>query len=702
MRVFTVALACFVLAAACGGKSAAPPPPPPAAPAGLAATGGNGQIALTWTAVPGATSYLILRGDAAGTEAALTPPAASTAAAYTDTGLTAGKIYYYVVQAKNNAGTSPKSAEASALTAPGAPAGLSVITTDTSALVQWTASPGATDYVVSRAAGGTTTFSQVAATTTPGASEGGLTPNTPYVYAVRAHNSSGTSADATSNATTAPIAPTALMASASNHHVTLNWTAAAGAGTGGYRVLRSTSASGPFTSVGTASGISFTDTFLTNNTPYFYVVHTIGGTGESGDSGPASATPFIEICTVDAASDQVSVFDGTANGNAAPKRFFGWTTGIAEGTGIGTDGTNVYVASKYTKTVNVYLRTTVANNKPPDRTISLPFQPTALTVDALQAEIYVAMGPVINVYSTAASGAAPTLKRSLTSSGTIRGIQVFRGVTGSTTVNQTFVVSDNRILVYNNGDSGTIAPQTTMTPQGVDAATQLVGPAYDPIDDVIFVGWSDRFTLKGYVAPYLRTSPSGVTSPFASRTPITDPLLLYPGGIVVDGTLLWVATYNGYPGNGALLKFPRASSGPASPTGGFNGPKAPIYKPGPLLLDTTNNEFWFLNGKNGALAFTKTGISTSPPAYSLMGRCDGPLRSGGNCGRPGQWGNRHSQQSILRPLHCGVSYRGQQPGGARPKLDRQPVGYVRGLSRNRSGERRILGELGRHPRLHSA
>lgn len=626
MRVFTVALACFALTAACGGKSASPPPPPPAAPAGLAATGGNGQISLTWIGVPGATSYLILRGDAAGTEAALTPPAASTAAAYTDTGLTAGKTYFYAVQAKNNTGTGPKSAEASALTAPGAPAGLSVTTTDTSALVQWTASPGATDYVVLRAPGGTTTFSQVAASTTPGASDSGLTPNTSYVYAVRAHNASGTGANATFNATTAPTPPTGVTASASNHHVTVNWTAPAGAGSGGYRVLRSTSASGPFTSAGTASGTSFTDTFLTNNTPYYYLVHTIGGAGESGDSGSASATPFIEICAVDGASYAVSVYDGTATGNAPPKRSFGWSTGIAEGTGIGTDGTNIYIASKYTQTVNIYPRT-VSGDTPPTSMITLPGQPTALTVDASNAEVYVAIGQRIYVYSTSDSG-SPAPKRTpltLPSAGTVTGIQVYV----SASVNLTFVLLSNTVLVYSNGATGTTAPQKIITPANTTASTSLVGPAYDPTDNAVFVGWYGAITGEPIFASY-SIAVTGVTQPV--RTPITttiggnDPYLqqAVPGGIILDGANLWVTAGGLNTTNSSLLQFARLATGDASPPNGFVGVNTKIFKPGALVLDTTHSELWFLNGKNGASAYLKTSTAvTSAPARALTGDTTG-------------------------------------------------------------------------------
>ena len=442
MRLNSLILACTLVLAACGSNPTAPPPKAPAAPTGLAATSGAGKISLVWSASAGATSYHILRGDAAGAEAVLTPPAVSTSASYTDSGLADGKTYYYLVQAVNAAGKSANSPEtsattavpaptgltatggaaqvslswtavagatsysvqrgsgtggpyteiatpsvmsytdatvaggttyyyvvlavtpqgktgasleASALTVPDAPTGLLVSSTDTSVTVQWTATHGATDYDVLRAAGATpATFSLVGNTTGTSIADTGLTLNTAYVYAVRSNDTSGKSANATINVTTAPAAPAGLTATASNHHVALAWTAPAGAVSAGYRILRSGSASGPFASIGTASGTSYTDTMLTNNTTYYYVVHSFGTSGESGDGTVVNGTPVIELCALDGASYSVSVFDGTAGGNTAPKRSFGWATGIAEATGIGIDGANIYIASKYTNTVNVY------------------------------------------------------------------------------------------------------------------------------------------------------------------------------------------------------------------------------------------------------------------------------------------------------------------------------------------------------------
>jgi Glycoside hydrolase family 44 len=90
-----------------GGGGAAP-----AAPAGLAAAAGNQQITLTWNASAGATSYHVKRATMAG--GPYTQVAAPTANSDTDTALTNGTAYYYVVSAVNSYGESANSSEVSA------------------------------------------------------------------------------------------------------------------------------------------------------------------------------------------------------------------------------------------------------------------------------------------------------------------------------------------------------------------------------------------------------------------------------------------------------------------------------------------------------------------------------------------------------------------------------------------------------------
>ena len=84
------------------------------APSGLVAAPLPGGVRLDWTASHGATGYNVYRGTASGTYA--TDPVGSTTGSttYTDTGLTAGVPYFYVVKATNSLGASAPSNEASA------------------------------------------------------------------------------------------------------------------------------------------------------------------------------------------------------------------------------------------------------------------------------------------------------------------------------------------------------------------------------------------------------------------------------------------------------------------------------------------------------------------------------------------------------------------------------------------------------------
>ena len=101
-----------------GGSSAASAAvsatPTLAAPTGLTATAGNAQVALTWTAVTGATSYNVYSG------ATLLGSVATTS--YTNTGLTNGTAYSYTVTAVVNSVASPASSSVTATpTAPTKP-----------------------------------------------------------------------------------------------------------------------------------------------------------------------------------------------------------------------------------------------------------------------------------------------------------------------------------------------------------------------------------------------------------------------------------------------------------------------------------------------------------------------------------------------------------------------------------------------------
>jgi hypothetical protein len=84
----------------------------PSAPTALKATTGNAQISLSWSASANATGYHVKRGLASGGPYTLLASVSTTSC--TDSSVSSGMTYYYVVSAYNTAGQSGNSNEASA------------------------------------------------------------------------------------------------------------------------------------------------------------------------------------------------------------------------------------------------------------------------------------------------------------------------------------------------------------------------------------------------------------------------------------------------------------------------------------------------------------------------------------------------------------------------------------------------------------
>ncbi|HEY6388810.1 MAG TPA: glycoside hydrolase family 44 protein [Candidatus Acidoferrum sp.] len=277
----------------------------PAAPTGFLATAGNSQVSLSWNASTGATGYYVRRATVSG--GPYTQIAGPTTNSYTNTGLTNGTTYYYVVSAFNSAGQSVDSNQASATpvapaTPPAAPTGLQATAGNAQVSLTWTASAGATSYHVKRATTNGDPYAQVAAPASANFADAGLTNGTTYYYVVSALNSAAESANSSQvSATpvapaTPPAAPTGLQATAGNAQVSLTWTA--GVGATSYHVKRSTTSGGPYTQVAAPTTTNDADTGLTNSTTYYYVVSALNAAGESANSSQASATPLAATADV--------------------------------------------------------------------------------------------------------------------------------------------------------------------------------------------------------------------------------------------------------------------------------------------------------------------------------------------------------------------------------------------------------------------
>src|SRR5208337_4572358 len=71
----------------------------PAAPSGATATPGNSQATVSWSAVTGATSYDLYWSTTTGVTKDNGTKIANVTSPYTQTGLTNGTTYYYVLTA---------------------------------------------------------------------------------------------------------------------------------------------------------------------------------------------------------------------------------------------------------------------------------------------------------------------------------------------------------------------------------------------------------------------------------------------------------------------------------------------------------------------------------------------------------------------------------------------------------------------------
>ncbi|CAM4474153.1 glycoside hydrolase family 44 protein [Paenibacillus tarimensis] len=95
------------------GDNNNPPETAPDAPTGLKAIAGEQSVTLSWNASVGATSYIVKRA-AAGSSSYVTLASQVAGTTYTDTDVSAGTTYHYVVSAVNSKGVSPNSASVSA------------------------------------------------------------------------------------------------------------------------------------------------------------------------------------------------------------------------------------------------------------------------------------------------------------------------------------------------------------------------------------------------------------------------------------------------------------------------------------------------------------------------------------------------------------------------------------------------------------
>ena len=280
----------------------------PSAPTLVAATPGNDQVSLSWTApsTDGGstiTGYKVYRGDIEGSESLLTTLGQTLS--YVDSIVSNGQTYFYKVAAVNGVGEGSRSnsVNATPATTPSAPRNLTAMFGNEYVQLNWetpSSNGGSTiiNYQVWRATGSGAKTPRVLLGTVFSFNDTDVDNGDTYYYTVKAINSIGSSVDSnqvTANPATVPNAPTGLMATSGDAFVSLEWTAPSddgGKDVTGYTLFRG-SVSGEYSeSFSLGNVLTYNDTSLTNGQRYYYAIAAVNAIGEGSRSSEVFSTPM--------------------------------------------------------------------------------------------------------------------------------------------------------------------------------------------------------------------------------------------------------------------------------------------------------------------------------------------------------------------------------------------------------------------------
>ncbi len=557
---------------------------PPAAPTGVSATPGSAQVAISWSAAAGATSFDIYWSTSPGVTPANGTKIPVATSPYVQTGLTNGTTYYYVVTAVNAIGESTASAQASAQPAanppPAAPTGVTATPGNAQATISWSAASGATSYNLywSTTAGVTpATGTKIAGATSPYV-QTGLANGTTYYYVVTAVNANGESTASTQvsaqpAATPPPAAPTGVTAAPGNAQVAVSWNAVSGATS--YNLYWSTTAGvTPATGtkiVGAAS--PYNQTGLTNGLTYYYVVTAVNGNGESTASAQASAQPTAPPpptaptgVSATPGNAQVTISWTAVAGATSYNLYWSTATGVTPANGTKVAGvTNPYVQTGLANGTTYYYVVTAANangestasaqasaqpTAPPP-----PAAPTGVSATPGSSQVTISWNAVsgatsYNIYWSATAGVT-------TANGTkVAGVTNPYVQTGLTNGNTYYYVVT---AVNANGESAASA-QVSAQPAASPPPAAPTGVSAIPGNVQVTVSWNTVSGATSYNIYWSTTA--GVTTASGTKIPgVTSPYI--HTGLINGTTYYYVVT--ALNANGESAASSQASAAPMAP-----------------------------------------------------------------------------------------------------------------------------------------
>jgi gliding motility-associated-like protein len=354
---------------------------PTGAPLITSATSASGVVGNTFnytiTATGNATKY-----NATGLPAGLSIDTLAGVITGTPTAIGQSVVNLQATNA-NGTGTASLVINVTSNTAPATPAGVTAAVTNVSNIsIAWPAIANTSSYSVKRSLSASGPFTTIQDSVTSTSYIDALPmPEVNNYYVVTAL--AGALESGNSNVVFASVPPAAPNQPAivnKNKEIDLSWNTASGAAT--YNVKRSTVSGGPYTTVANVPGTSYTDVNVSNGSPYYYVISSVGQTKESANSVEAFGVPGSGSYTWKPASETDSLkLASNWVENAIPASPAIITFNASADTTLTNDikglavsrmqfnaGANSYTISGDT----IHLRNDLVNNATTSHTLSMP------------------------------------------------------------------------------------------------------------------------------------------------------------------------------------------------------------------------------------------------------------------------------------------------------------------------------------------
>lgn len=442
-------------------------------PNDVTAVGGNQEVTLTWTASPGRILYYqVLRSTTAGGPYSLIGTTATPE--FTDTGLLPGVTYYYVVRWVNPGGiSSGDSNEAAAPTIPAAPTNLTATGETLQVSLTWTASLGASSYLILRSTTSGGPYTVVGTSLSTTFVDTSVSAGVTYFYVVEAANVSGTSGPS-NEASATPVSGRELCVAnyLGNNMLVFEETQA-----GNVAPLRVLSVVGPGhidpdpanDHILISSDVDMSITVFPRTAQGLAPpLQTISGSLTQLDYNNDIAVDSIngEIVVSNNHSLDLLVFPISGNGNIAPSRVITAPFPLLFAPlGIAVDAVNneIIEANYFSAEVSVFPRT--ANGFVyPSRILTGFVNPKGVELDLVNDELWVTdIGAnTVDVFTRAASGNATPLRQI---AGPATGLNYPGDVAVDLRTDEVYVLNafSNSITVYPRTANGNVAPSRTIT-----------------------------------------------------------------------------------------------------------------------------------------------------------------------------------------------------------------------------------------------